>query len=146
MSQDVSPIEFHINIKQLRLTSFKIVDIVDMPSPELLKVGMQQVIQTSLPDLTLSLELKVSFSNQEDVVLLEAVSKNVFSILELPLMMAHGSTDRINIPDNIMVTLLSISISHTRALMSQASLGSKFQDILLPIVDPQRLKESMVPV
>ena len=36
----------------------------------------------------------------------------------------------------MLTILLSISISHARALISQSALASKFQDIIIPVVNP----------
>jgi phage-related minor tail protein len=76
---------------------------------------------------------------------MEGTSQNVFTIQELAKMVVSENQDLINIPDNILTMLLSISISHTRALMSQSALGSKFQDIIIPIVNPGDLVSKINP-
>jgi hypothetical protein len=142
MTEEVKPEEFHINIKKLRLRAFRINESVDAPSPEELKINMQQMIQYSLADLTITLDLTISFQTADDVLIMEGTGHNIFTIQELPIMIIPENPDQINIPDNILATLLSISISHTRALMSQSALGSKFQDIMVPLVNPSNLISS----
>jgi len=143
MPEEVQPDQFHLNIKKVRLTAFKINEEVDTPNVHLQKINMQQMIQYSLADLTITLDLTISFSTSEDLLFMEGTSRNVFTIQELAKMVASENQDLINIPDNILAMMLSISISHTRALMSQSALGSKFQDIIIPIVNPGDLISKM---
>ena len=145
MQEEVQSGQFHLNIKKVRLTAFRINQVVEAPSPPLQKINMQQIISYSLEDLAITLELTISFSTPEDVLFMEGTSQNVFSVLELHRMVVSENKDLINIPDNILVMLLSISISHTRALMSQSALGTKFQDIIIPIVNPGELMSKISP-
>jgi hypothetical protein len=145
MPEEVQPEQFHLNIKKVRLTAFKINEEVDAPTSQLQKINMQQMIQYSLTDLTITLDLTISFSTPEDLLFMEGTSQNVFTIQELAKMVVSENQDLINIPDNILTMLLSISISHTRALMSQSALGSKFQDIIIPIVNPGDLVSKINP-
>jgi hypothetical protein len=145
MSEEVQQDQFHLNIKKVRLIAFKINEEVDAPTSQLQKINMQQMIQYSLADLTITLDLTISFCTSEDLLFMEGTSQNVFTIQELAKMVVSENQDLINIPDNILAMLLSISISHTRALMSQSVLGSKFQDIIIPIVNPGDLVSKMTP-
>jgi hypothetical protein len=145
MIEEVKQEEFHINIKKLRLLAFKMDDSVDAPPPQELKINLQQTINYSLADLTITLSLTMSFNASKDVLFMEGTSQNIFIIQELPKMVHPENPDQINIPDNILVMLLSISISHTRALMSQSALGSKFQDIIVPLINPSNLIKTITP-
>jgi hypothetical protein len=145
MAEEVKPDEFHVNIKKLRLLAFKIDESVDTPTPQELKINMQQTINYSLTDLTITLNLTMSFNTPKDVLFMEGTSQNIFTVQELPKMVHPENPDQINIPDNILVMLLSISISHTRSLMSQSALGSKFQDIIVPLINPSNLISTITP-
>jgi len=62
----------------------------------------------------------------------------VFSVLELA--DYHKSeNETYDIPDNVMVTFLSLSVSHTRALLAKNSQGTKFAGLYIPIVNPTDL-------
>lgn len=45
-------------------------------------------------------------------------------------------TKRVNIPNVLFVTMLSISITHTRALLARNTSGTYYEKYLLPIVNP----------
>jgi hypothetical protein len=79
------------------------------------------------------------FEMQGDEEGLEINNGDDISWKELAKLNQPENPDQINIPDNILVMLLSISISHTRALMSQSVLGSKFQDVIIPLINPSNL-------
>ena len=47
-----------------------------------------------------------------------------------------GPTDKVNFPDQFIVTLNSISLSTTRGIMFTSFKGTFMHNVLLPIVDP----------
>jgi hypothetical protein len=48
-----------------------------------------------------------------------------------------------NLPDNLGVTMLSMAITHTRALLAKSASGTIFKNILIPIVNPSELYHSL---
>jgi hypothetical protein len=65
-------------------------------------------------------------------------TSNVFLFSELPNFHKSDSNE-FNIPDNVLVTFLSLSISHSRALLAKNALGTKFADLYIPIVNPTEI-------
>jgi len=55
-------------------------------------------------------------------------------------------TTQVNIPDAVLVTMFSIAITHTRALIAKASMGSRFGNLYLPIIpNPGEILKQMLP-
>jgi hypothetical protein len=52
--------------------------------------------------------------------------------------------NKLNIPDQYLITMLSISITHARALLSKSSLGSRFSNLFIPIVNPAAIFKDLV--
>jgi preprotein translocase subunit SecB len=42
----------------------------------------------------------------------------------------------VDLPDDLLVTLFSISFSHARALIASSVAGTQFNDLILPLIDP----------
>ncbi|MBC7411892.1 MAG: hypothetical protein H7331_05495 [Bacteroidia bacterium] len=53
------------------------------------------------------------------------------------------SDDDVRLPDSIIITLLSLSISHTRALLYNRTLGTKYENYIIPIVNPTELAHKL---
>jgi hypothetical protein len=87
--------------------------------------------------------LSAIFSNPaQGLVFMKMKTSNVFLILELA-DFYMSETDQFNIPDNVLVTLLSLSISHTRALLAKNAIGTKFAELYIPIVNPSEVLKQL---
>lgn len=75
-------------------------------------------------------------------ILMKIKTSNVFLFLELA-NYHKPDTNEFNIPDNVMVTFLSLSISHSRALLSKNAMGTKFADLIIPIVNPSDILKKL---
>lgn len=53
-------------------------------------------------------------------------------------------TNEIDLPHDALVAMFSISFSHTRALVAKASMGSRYNNLYLPLINPKELLESML--
>ena len=62
----------------------------------------------------------------------------MFSVLELADFHKPDS-ETYDIPNNVMVTFLSLSVSHTRALLAKNAQGTNFAGLYIPIVNPSDL-------
>ena len=145
MPQEPLPENIHVNIKSLRLLAFNMNESVELPFPEQRIINLKHQIIYSMPDLTITMDLTISFSTPALQLFMECSVRNIFTVLELPSMLTPGNEDQINIPNNVLAVMLGLSVSHTRALMAQSALGSKFQDVLIPIVNPVDLVSQLIP-
>ncbi|WP_224994324.1 hypothetical protein [Cesiribacter sp. SM1] len=51
----------------------------------------------------------------------------------------QGEQERINLPDQAVITMLSIAISHLRALLARNLSGTRHNQLMLPILNPTEL-------
>ncbi|EMR00805.1 hypothetical protein [Cesiribacter andamanensis] len=51
----------------------------------------------------------------------------------------QGEEERLELPDQIAITMLSIAISHLRALLARSVCGTRHSHLILPIVNPAEL-------
>ncbi|MEO5892108.1 MAG: hypothetical protein ABIQ31_17810 [Ferruginibacter sp.] len=71
----------------------------------------------------------------------DAPSQKLSEIIVMTAFKVEGLADRfknerLRLPGNFIISLLNMSISHSRALMAQHTAGTVYQDYILPIVNP----------
>lgn len=76
------------------------------------------------------------FTIIESKVLTEFIVENLKKYVEVD--------ETLSIPTEAVETMFSISFTHTRAILSQTTNGSKFQKIILPIVNPRDLLKKIM--
>lgn len=52
---------------------------------------------------------------------------------------------KIDLPDDLVITLMSVSYSTSRGILSMLSFGTEYQNIILPLVDIQEFKKMIHP-
>lgn len=82
------------------------------------------------------------FKKDTNETMLEIKTSNIFTILELEDF--KNKDNSFSLPENILVTLLSLSITHTRALLSKNTQGTKYADLYIPIVNPTILLQGLI--
>lgn len=131
------------------------------------EIGIKRikVIQSSLKELNgflkeniqFSFNYNVAFNVKEDTV---NITVNVLYYSEIPeneiasfkvsneflvkeLSNFAEKDNALNFPNQIMATLISIAISHTRALLSQLLKGSEIEDLIFPLIPMDNILESL---
>ena len=78
-----------------------------------------------------------------DKILVDTTVQNVFEIEDLQKFIMDGND--LKFPQSLITTLVSLSISHTRALMTQRISGTVYQDNIMGIIDPEKLAQHFFP-
>jgi len=68
--------------------------------------------------------------------------QNAFTVLNLE---EYDTNDRLLLPPNFLITIVSISLSHTRALFSKNIDGTVFNGIIMPLINPEEFTKSVLP-
>ena len=126
----------NIGVKKIKDIEFSVNEAITLENPDEIALGFELTINFKLEDHTVEMVLTAFFSDKpEGDVFMKIKTSNVFLLLELA---DFQKSDKkgFDIPDNLLVTLLSVSISHTRALLAKNALGTIFADIYIPIVNP----------
>lgn len=131
--------QVNIRVKKIKDIGFFIDEAVTLEKPEEFVFGFELTMNLKLEDNTVEMVLTALFSDKsQGNVFMKIKTSNVFLLLELA-DFQNPDKNGFNIPDNLLVTLLSISISHTRALLSKNSIGTKFAELYIPIVNPSEV-------
>lgn len=135
---------FQIAIKKVKMLSFGIDESNELPAVEDINIQIEQNLSFFTKDDTLVLLLNITFSSKStERIWMNGTVQNVFTIKDLRRMVDPKNPDLLNIPDNMLSTLLSISISHSRALVAQNAMGTAFQDIYVPLVNPEQVAKEL---
>jgi len=135
--------KFNLGIKKIKDIEFFIDESVELPEPANLGINFELTTNVNLQETTIELILQVNFINSlNEKVLMRIKTINAFLIPELS-GFNQPSTEQFNVPDILLVTILSLAVSHTRALLSKNTTGTRFADIYIPIVNPTELAKQL---
>ena len=97
---------------------------------------------TNLIDLT----LRVYYTHDPDIpaktILVDIHVQNVFEIDNLNQFLVN--TEFV-LPQNLMIMMVGLSISHTRALVAKNISGTIYQDNIIPVADPAEVAKVFYP-
>ncbi len=130
--------DFNLGIKKIKEIEFFINEDIKLDEIKA-NVRFDLTMNFNPDEKTLDMILTVHFSemkNGESIMRIK--TSNVFSILEFNDII-DLEKKQFTIPDDIMITLLGLSVSHTRALHAKAILGTKFSGLYVPLINPAHL-------
>lgn len=130
--------EYQVNlgVKRIKEIEFFIDEHINLSNPENSNIKFEITINLNAPENVVELLLTTLFADSDSgQVFMKIKTSNLFTFLELDSFKKADSTEY-NLPDNVLVTFLSLSISHSRALLAKNTLGTKFADLYIPIVNP----------
>lgn len=123
-----------IGISKIRELAFSIETLDKLPEQLELGFGIHVEFEpsTNTFDLQVTAELK---ETETQKVLVHIKVANVFMI-ENMVNYYSAETDSLNMPDGALITMLSISVSHTRALFAKNTAGTIYENHIIPIINP----------
>lgn len=137
---------FEIAINRIKLLSLNIDESLSPEEPTATTINIEQKLNILLEANLIILELKISFTSiKNNISFIESKIQNVFTVQNLKKFKNSKKNNEINLPEDLLVTLMSLSISHSRALIAQANAGSAYQDIYMPIVNPVEVTRQLFP-
>jgi hypothetical protein len=150
MSQDV-PQNVLVSVRRIKEVSFSINESLyaqqlpvnpDIPLKIEIAFNLSFTIETNLVFLVARVFYHFPDSPPQDI-LTEIQVQNVFEINELSRFQVSGG--EIKLPPNTIVTLVALSISHTRALLAKNISGTLLQENVMSIIDPVVLAQHFFP-
>jgi hypothetical protein len=125
-----------IIVKRIKALSFFINEF-DIPKDVLFKVDFNQQFRINAPSDLIFIDLKVWYSiptdDNQNRIVLDCVVQNVFEVTNLNIFKKDG---HVILPNEILVSLVGLAITHTRAVVAINTSGTVFQDTLIPVVNP----------
>jgi len=135
----MKPEQVNIAISRIKEVEYFINESIELQPSAQVNINFKVTTNIKIDDKTVEMLLTAQFAEKaEGIVLLKIKTSNVFSVLELA-DFQKPENETYDIPDNVMITFLSLSISHTRALLAKNAQGTKFADLYIPIVNPTDL-------
>lgn len=112
--------------------------------PEQIKVSLNAELKTNFEFNVIIIEIFASYHYEglPQNHLASITVQNVFNISNLS---NYNIDKRLKLPPNFVITLISLSISHTRALFTKNIDGTAFNGLILPIIDPAVFSKSVFP-
>lgn len=134
----------NIGIKKIKDIEFFVNEAVTLTDPFEANINFELTTNVHLEEKAVEMLLTASFAEKDKGELFMKIkTSNVFFILELS-DFVDKEKEAFLIPDNVMVTLFSLSVSHTRALLAKNALGTKFSEIYLPIINPAEMLKNLL--
>jgi len=126
----------NIGIKRIKELSFSIDENAGLSHDNSANVCFELVTNFNTDSNSVELVMSVIFINPDNnATVMQIKTRNEFFLNELPNYF-QPDTKSFSIPDQLMITFISLSISHTRALLAKSASGSKYSELYLPIVNP----------
>jgi hypothetical protein len=126
----------HIGVKKIKELGFFMLNEKDIEQSLIeYETKVNPVIHLERREVEVILD--VQFKDKEDSLLSIKVAttfyiENIADFLE-------EESDTLDIPENIWIIMVSLSFSHTRALLAKNTNGTSLERLILPIVDPKTL-------
>lgn len=126
-----------INVKRIKSRYFSI-DEFNIANDAIFKVEFSHVLMVDSAANLIFFDLKVWYSipqnNTQNRVVLDCLVQNIFEVANIESFKQDDG--KIKLPNEILINIVSMAITHTRAVVAINTAGTVFQDTLIPVVDP----------
>ena len=129
---------FQLGITKIKDIEFFVDENITVNSNELVSINFEVNLNLNAELKLIDLILGVRYLYENEQCFLRIKTSNVFVIPTFDQFERDNNMNPL-LPDSLLVTMLSLSISHTRALLAKNCLGTKFVDYYIPIVNPSEL-------
>lgn len=135
--------QVNIAVKKIKEIEFFVNEEIELANPPIPNISFELTINIDLNEKSVEMLLTTFFTDTiQGNVFMKIKTSNVFLFLELA-NFHKLETSEFDIPDNVLVTFLSLSISHSRALLAKNALGTKYTDLYIPIVNPSEILKQL---
>jgi hypothetical protein len=100
--------------------------------------------ETSLFTIKVIIEFACRLDTPEPISIFGATVQCDFLFANYDTLLIPGD-DRIDIPDELLVTLMSLSYSTARGVLATLTAGTDYQELFLPLVNPADFKKMLKP-
>lgn len=136
------------SVKRIKTVNF-FLDESGLPTDALYRVDFKHQFHANSSADLVALELEVIFTldnkedNSKNKIVLDCTVQNVFEIQGLSNFIE--GTNNVRLPNETIISFVSLSVSHTRAIMAMLTAGTFFQENLLPIINPVEMAKAFFP-
>lgn len=141
--------KIEIKIKRIKDVTFYVNENLHDPDPEkLIKIELNPLLGFKADDNTIALIIRVSFhyagtEHSPENTLLDIQVQNIYEIDNVVGFV--NEENMIVLPEKSIISLLDLSISHTRALLAKNAAGTVYQDSPMPVFDAENVARFFFP-
>ena len=146
-NRNIKPVNIVIGIKRIKEIGFRLNEhfvIKDDPEKEI-KIELQHRTGFSLEHNIVNLTLRcfTFYTDNKDNILTDIEVENLF---EIPEFKNYVTPDLVeSFPANVWLTMISLSIGHTRALLFERVTGTLLSNLIIPILNPVEVAKAFMP-
>ncbi|HWK03232.1 MAG TPA: hypothetical protein VNS58_06355 [Puia sp.] len=132
-------------IKRVKETFFSIKEDLYVEDPnKIVRIELGERIGFSAESNLVNFILRIFFHYQDSQeVLVDINVENMFEVEDLQRFMNEDGI--FILPETLLISIVSMSLSHGRALLSKNIAGTRWQDIVLPIANPGQIAKHFYP-
>jgi hypothetical protein len=141
--------KIEIRIKRIKDVNFYVNEnLLDPDSERLIKIELNPLLGFKADDNTVALIIRVSFHYDgtelsPENTLLDIQVQNLYEIDNVVGFV--NDQNMIVLPPKSIISLLDLSISHTRALIAKNAAGTVYQDSPMPVFDAENVAQFFFP-
>ncbi|MBL7813115.1 MAG: hypothetical protein JNL57_12910 [Bacteroidetes bacterium] len=139
-------VSLEMAIIRIKTLFFKTNETIKITKIEQVNFNIHVETGVDIPNNLVALTVKISFNTESDIntKLLEGDFQTTFAIKELENWKKPDTANEVSLPDDINYTMLTISISHARALLSSLAANGPYQTMLLPLLTKDWLETELL--
>jgi hypothetical protein len=133
-----------IKIQKIKDISFEIKENLFRENDEIIRfhIGHKIGFNSEINFVNLKLMVLYSYPDAPNEIVFKIEVENVFEISNLNMYLPKAkdiTSENMKVPSEILIAIVGISISHTRALLAKNLSGTAFGDIYLPVLSSLEL-------
>jgi hypothetical protein len=130
-----------LGISKIREHAFSIETVDKLP--ELVEFGFGFHLEFDHTINTFDLQVIAELKDTESKKLFVHIKVSNVFLIENMTQYYNTKTNSLNLPDSVLVTMLSISVTHTRALFAKNTVGTIYENNIIPIVNPTEMAKEV---
>lgn len=134
--------KFSLKIKDIKTVKFSIDNTVNLNNNTDFNFNINSMLIVDKENKLVGFDIHITITPKinENDIFAEIKTRNLFEVLNFDEIIKEKN-DGLEIPDQIIETLNSISISTTRGILTAKTEGTILQNVFLPLVNPKAFKK-----
>jgi hypothetical protein len=140
---DITPV--YVSVKRVKDIFFSINEQLFVPDPnKIVKIELGQRIGFSIEGNLVNFILRIFYHYVGDSEIL--VDMHVENLFEVSNLKDYLSNEEVMLlPPKLITSIVGISLSHGRALMFKNTIGTKWEEVVLPVTNPEDVARYFYP-
>ena len=134
--------EFKIGIQKIKELSFFVNESLGKDCTQA-EMNVQAKLHFDMSSDSLIFQIAITYANDQKQLFASVETLNHFLLDNMAQFQSAKEPDKLDIPEDVLVLVLSISYSHTRALLASHLNGTAMEQFILPIINPGQLLKQL---